>query len=646
MNLRVRHTYAAVAIGLLLLTLAFTLSVRAESPTHPSVASLDLMPPWAIPPGDRPETSPERISRPAPALLLGGSTVSGILTFDDTWGPGIISVTGDIGIAPLVTIDIVPGTTIRMATADGLFTGADPLRVEFVVNGTLNVNGPVTFTSQSGTPQCGDWVGIYYNTGSSGFLHDTVVEYGVHAVQINTTNSVTISDSDIRFSCHSPPVGSAWGAGLIIHSGTHMIDNTDIHDNMVQAISVSAWAEGGGVYIYPGAGPTRFEDCRIYYNQAVSPGGSGAGAGMNIYGSDPILHNCDIYLNDIHAGWSVYGGGVFIGNGSSTVIESGTKIRLNLAESMWSNAYGGGVGIDLGAPAPIIRDSQILSNHLLVQNVFSTTVYAYGGGIGIYDGSQTGTIITNTEIGGNHIFVSFASAPGLFPTACGGGIGLASNAHAALFDRNLIHDNFLEVLQYGYARGAGICLFSNNTVTASNNLIAYNHSNAGLVSGVATAQGGGIYANGASSYLINNTIVSNTLPVAGAYGGGVYLPSGNLINNIIVSNTVASTGGGVYSGGNPGYNDVWNNSPNNYAPVAPPVTDITPADPLFVGSGSLAQRYHLQPGSPCVDTGTGSGVAIPTHDYDGVARPIGGGYDIGFDEVPFYSFLPLVLRNY
>jgi hypothetical protein len=632
MKPKVRHLTLAVATALLLLMMVASLTASAESPT--------------IPPRDRPKTSPERVSRPAPALLLGGSTISGILNFDDTWGPGVISVTGDILITSAVTIDIVPGTTIRMATGDGLFTGSDPTRVEFVVDGTLNVNGPVTFTSQNVMPQCGDWVGIYYNTGSNGYLDDTVVEYGMHAVQLNTANPITISDSFIRHNCHAPPIGSAWGAGLIIHAGTHTIDNTAIHDNMVLAAPGGSWAEGGGVYINPGAGPSLFNDCRIYNNQALNPGGSAAGAGMNIFGSDPILHNCDIYLNDIHAGGGVYGGGVFIGNGSSTVIEAGTKIRLNLAESMWSSAYGGGVGIDLGAPAPIIRDSQILSNHLLAPNVFSTTVYAYGGGIGIYAGSQTGTVITNTEIGWNHIFIGFASSPSLFPTACGGGIGLANGATAALIDRNLIHDNFLLTDQYGYARGAGICLHYNNLVTVTNNLIAYNHSNNGLVSGVATAQGGGIYANDANSYLINNTIVSNSLPVAGAYGGGVYLPSGNLINNIIVSNTVANSGGGVYSAGNPGYNDVWNNSPNNYAPGVPPVTDISPADPLFVGSGGLAQRYHLRPGSPCVDTGTGTGIGIPTQDYDGMNRPIGGGYDIGFDEVPLYAYLPLVLRNH
>jgi hypothetical protein len=107
-------------------------------------------------------TAPPR-SRAAPLTLPGGSTISGILSSDDTWGPGAITVTGDIWINAGVTIIITPGTTVQMATTDGANLGVDANRVEYIVAGTLKVNGPVTFTSQSGTPACEDWVGIFFN---------------------------------------------------------------------------------------------------------------------------------------------------------------------------------------------------------------------------------------------------------------------------------------------------------------------------------------------------------------------------------------------------------------------------------------------------------------------------------------------------
>jgi hypothetical protein len=217
------------------------------------------------------ETAPPH-SRAAPLTLPGDSTISGTLTSDDTWGPGVITVTGDIWINAGVTIIITPGTTVQMATTDGANLGADTNRVEYIVTGTLQVNGPVTFTSQSGTPACEAWVGIIFNSGSSGYLDRTVVEYGQHAVQIATTNRITIANSTLRHNCHKPPSGNAWGAGLVLHAGTHLVTNTVIHDNRVETHSITAtpgtWAEGGGIHMVNPAGPTLFANCKLYDNHA------------------------------------------------------------------------------------------------------------------------------------------------------------------------------------------------------------------------------------------------------------------------------------------------------------------------------------------------------------------------------------------
>jgi hypothetical protein len=184
----------------------------------------------------------------------------------------------------------------------------------------------------------------------------------------------------------------------------------------------------------------------------------------------------------------------------------------------------------------------------------------------------------------------------------------------------------------------------------TNNLIFDNQ--AGHM-GITFLAGGGIYANGANSYLVNNTIISNTV-LYGGQGGGVYLADGVLSNTVVASNTAlyfSADGGGVYwAGGSVGYNDVW----GNFSPLGTdygnggnprPSTDILAA-PLFIGGGDLATRYHLQLSSPCIDAGTSAGL-VPGQDYDGDLRPRGSQHDIGFDEVWVRrTYLPLVMRNH
>jgi hypothetical protein len=48
-------------------------------------------------------------------------------------------------------------------------------------------------------------------------------------------------------------------------------------------------------------------------------------------------------------------------------------------------------------------------------------------------------------------------------------------------------------------------------------------------------------------------------------------------------------------------------------------------DPMLAVDG-----IHEQAGSMCIDHGTATGA--PADDYDGAARPVGAGFDIGMDE--------------
>ncbi len=605
MNAKSCYRLAGVFLVLALLVTAWTLVVEASVPAAPL------------------QNVPD------------GSTISGTLITDD-WGPGTVTVTGDITIPLGVTIVITPGTTVQMAITDGLNSGVDPARIEWTILGTLQADGPVTFTSQSGTPAPENWYGLCFLMGSGGYLDDTTVEYGVHGVSISTTNRITVAASTLRYNYAEE------GAGMAIYTGTHYVANTRIYSNVAMG--------GGGVWL--AGGDTLFEDCTVDHNVADS------GGGLVLWGDGaPTLRHCDVHNNVA----SFLGGGVAILD-ANAVIEADTFIHDNV---ITGTAGGFGGGVSIGFPVPgmtsttvVIRDSRVTSNTCFGE-------MCIGGGVGAMLMTHTVTI-SGSLIAGNVISAD---------VAWGGGIGsmgfLTSSQH---LDGNVIRDNRA---QGAIAMGGGISLGGLSvadgqpiSVTHSlvfNNLLFNNCAEALDPSGVSL--GGGIAALGFDSYLVNNTVVSNAAVISGtgtAVGGGVALMGGALSNTIVVSNTT-SDGGGVWFSGTVGYNDVWHNTPNNYSSTLTTLP-ITPAhdislDPLFVGSGNPAAFYHLRSDSPCIDRGTSAGL-IPDHDYDGETRPYSATWDIGFDEFAVApaqpvrpvggftmvytppAYLPVVLRPY
>lgn len=586
-----------------------------------------------------------------PQDVPGGSTVSGVRGVDEVWGPGAISVTGDITILSGVTIIIAPGTTVQISTTDGLNSGVDLTLIEWIISGTLQTNGPVTFTSQGSPPACADWYGLRFMPGSDGYLDGATVEYGTHGVVISTTNRITITGSALRYNCHTPTTGDAWGAGMAIFTGDHYVVNTHIYSNSL--LSNDARAIGAGVRLE--AGSTLFEDCLVYDNRAetVFALGDGFGGGLTLWGGGaPTLHHCEVYQNIVTGTLRAFGGGVDIDD-TDAVIEADTFIHDNVINTtayiapdpFTIDAYGGGVHIGAwgGNPTPIIRDSRVTTNTCEYVGGGAGAICT-GGGVGFFDGSKTRAVISDSLIADN---VSRA------PLARGGGIGMGGGATADLFDSNLIRDNVVEAGGFApFSYGGGICVDSSAIVSVTNNLLFNNRARySGGIIPLPSGNGGGIFSNGELPYLVNNTVVSNA---AGINGGGVYLGNSVLSNTIVVSNTAGGDGGGVYvlmgTTNITGYNDVWGNvcsgpgcgAEYDSGSVAP-ATDIC-ADPLFVGAGDVAAYYHLQQGSPCVDTGTSTG-RVPDHDYDDQPRPLGYGHEIGFDEMEYFIGSKMVDRD-
>jgi uncharacterized repeat protein (TIGR01451 family) len=486
-----------------------------------------------------------------------GDTITGAQTVSGTWGPGVITATTDVDIQAGVVITVAPGTTIHIATTDGLNTGIDAARIEFIVQAgaELRIDGPVTWTSQAAAPAPADWYGIRYLEGSGGWVSETTIEYGVHALTLGTTNPVAVTHSRLRYNLHAPSAGAdAFGAGLLILDGNHLIDNTDIYNNAVVATGSDAEVYGAGIDIQAGA--PQILDCRIYGNRSTS---------VNSFGG------------------------------------------------------GGGVAVRAGS-APLLQYSEVTSNSLTTAQGLGS-----GGGIGIYGNTQA--VLRDSLVAGN-----LNNAAG---QSGGGGIGFASYARAALIGGNVISGNRANG---DYAEGGGIDTWSNNVVTVSNNLI---YNNVAVSRESAASRGGAMLINGDPAAgdvnVVNNTIVNN----AADHGGGLYRQAdGTTFNNVIAGNTGADLAGGVYTklgaGGAAGYNDVWNNTPDNYYATAP-ATDMQ-VNPLFVGAGDIAHRYHVRQGSPVINAGAYAGAGAPDDDYDGQARPLGANRDMGFDEVDTFKY--------
>jgi hypothetical protein len=72
----------------------------------------------------------------------------GTISENTTWA-NTVYVSGDLSVASGKTLTISPGTVINIATDDNEVTGSDTTRIEFLVDGFLDVNGtagsPVVF---------------------------------------------------------------------------------------------------------------------------------------------------------------------------------------------------------------------------------------------------------------------------------------------------------------------------------------------------------------------------------------------------------------------------------------------------------------------------------------------------------------------
>lgn len=163
------------------------------------------------------------------------------------------------------------------------------------------------------------------------------------------------------------------------------------------------------------------------------------------------------------------------------------------------------------------------------------------------------------------------------------------------------------------------CVFSNNVAQAggggATGGISFNNC---LFTSNSAYQGGAINNFTVATILNNCTVYGN---FATNKGGGLFSVDGYSVTNSIVFGNICTNGSNYYimSGG----------LTMDHCCTAPlPTTGVGNiiTDPLLVNPAS--GDFHLQPNSPCINSGNNAGVTF-TNDLDGNPRIVGGTVDIG-----------------
>ena len=214
---------------------------------------------------------------------------SGPLADDESWGPGLVIVNGDVTVPQGRTLEIVGPCTLKFVYSfDKTHSGEHNDVSELIVDGSLVVSGtegnPVVFTSsRPSNPLKGDWAGISVRDYAHLDMDYGIIEYAVDAIVAIKETDIAISNCEIK--------NNKTTAITAICPEMIRVFNTEFTDNNLYAINVVS-----AVHIAQFSHPN--EELQFYAENNVI---------MNYYYGTEIVYSQDTfsiayndYWNNVH----------------------------------------------------------------------------------------------------------------------------------------------------------------------------------------------------------------------------------------------------------------------------------------------------------------------------------------------------------
>lgn len=427
-----------------------------------------------------------------------------------------------------------------------------------------------------------------------------------HGGGIYAGAALTLTDLIVRGNEITGTAGGHSGGGVFGQAAV-FVENTTISSNIAKS-------GGGGLYA---TGALSLVGGAVESNQGQDGGG--------VYANDTLAVTATRVVSNtaLRGGWA---GGAYVGAAASL---NGAVFQANT-----SAARGGGLYVE---DVLTLTDTQFISNTALEGGGVNgrRTVDVTGGtfignrGINKYGGLFAAYALTladtrfignssNGDGGGAFADDGATIERGLFQNNRSGGI----LGGGGLFVYNKLALTGTQFIGNVATVGGGMSLRCCTTSRVANALFAANQAD--------SSRGLDIYVEDVALSLIHTTIASPTLAsgsaVYGSNGGSVYLT-----NTLVASHTIGIDASAITAAD-------WNTLFDNVAmPYSGTVTSVGAITGTSGFVDPAANDYHLSPSSAAVDAGINAGVAV---DFDGQARPQGGGSDVGYDELPAWLITP------
>ena len=294
--------------------------------------------------------------------------------------------------------------------------------------------------------------------------------------------------------------------------------------------------------------------------------------------------------------------------------------------------------------SPLALDGTAILDGFTVSDGNANGDLADNHGGGMYNGSSSPTVTnctfsSNSAVSDGGGMCNYDSSPAL--TNC------SFSGNSAIFGAGMHNTSSSPALTS--------CTFSDNSAQnggAMFNMISLPALTNCTFSGNVTSNSGGAMYNTYSSPILTNCTFSGNSATSFS-GGGIYnsySSSPTLTNCILWGDT---------AGGLP--EEICNHDVDSI-----PVVTYSDVQGGYDGTGNIDEDprfvdenggdYHLQPDSPCIDTGYNDSPNLPAHDFEGDDRVLDGDgnvtaiVDMGVDEVSvdwpyFYLYLPMVLSG-